>query len=421
VFESGGAAYHRIAGTNGAHLRAVVPFQPTGSGRQPQQSTQPIPKIEGRCGVRDPPLKAQSHLRRSQSDIAPITRECGSLMRGKKALLGDVWGGLGLATATLKLASLASRQLVILAYHRVLDIGDEDSYPGDPELVSASVQDFEAQMRFVRDHMTPLTLAAVLEALDRGRSLPARSVVVTFDDGHADNYTNAFPILKSLGVPATIFLSTAYIDAVRTPFWFERIAELLFFAPNGSLTLGEYAQTMTLGDIDSRRQATYLLLRQLKRDPNPRRLALLGELEKRLGPCVPADHAGRHAAMTWDQVREMSDAGIEFGSHTVSHPILARLEEAQIVEELSTSRECIRAHTGQAVDAVAYPVGKADAYDDRVLRAARACGYRIGLSYESGVNRHLGADLFELRRLAVERYVSLGNFKAMLSLPRVFA
>lgn len=342
-------------------------------------------------------------------------------MRGKKALLGGVWGGLGLATATLKLAALASRQLVILAYHRVLDIGDEDSYPGDPELVSASVQNFEAQMRFVRDHMTPLSLAAVLNALDQRHSLPARSVVVTFDDGHADNYTNAFPILKSLGVPATIFLSTAYIDAVRTPFWFERIAELLYFAPRGTLALDGYARTMSLDDIVSRRQETGLLLRHVKREPNPRRLALLAELEARLGPSVPAAHAARRVAMTWDEVREMADAGIEFGSHTVSHPILSRLEEAEIVAELTVSRECIRARTGQAVEAVAYPVGKADAYDDRVIRAARACGYRVGLSYESGVNRRLGTDLFELRRLAVERYVSLGNFKAMLSLPRVFA
>ncbi len=342
-------------------------------------------------------------------------------MRGKKALLGDIWGRAGFAAVALKLLPGGSRRLVILAYHRVLDIGDEDAYPGDPELVSASVADFERQMRFVRDHLTPLSLADALGALDSGDPLPPRSLVVTFDDGHADNYTNAFPVLKSVGVPATIFLSTAYIDAAQTPFWFERIAELFFFAPNGTVTLDELGSTARLGTIASRRHETNQLLRRLKREPNARRLAVLAVLEQLLAQHVPAGHATRRIAMTWDEVREMADAGIEFGSHTVSHPILSRLDEADILQELSVSRDRIRARTGQSVDSVAYPTGKADAYDDRAIRAAKACGYRIGVSYETGINRRFDANLFELRRLAVERYVSFGHFKAMLSVPEVFA
>lgn len=342
-------------------------------------------------------------------------------MRGKKALLGDVWGSAGFAAATLKLMPRGSRRLVVLAYHRVLDIGNEDAYPGDPELVSASVADFERHMRFVRDHMTPLSLVDVLAALDSGKPLPPRSLVVTFDDGHADNYTNAFPVLKSVGVPATIFLSTQYIDAPQTPFWFDRVAELFFFAPNGSVTLSALDQACTFGDIASRRHETDQILRRLKREPNPRRLAVLAELEQLFARHVPVDKAARRRAMTWEEVREMADSGIEFGSHTVTHPILSRLDDAEILRELSVSRGRIRACTGQSVDAVAYPVGKVDAYDERAIRAAKACGYRVGLAYETGINPQLGANLFELRRLAVERNVSFGNFKAMLSLPEVFA
>ncbi|MFZ2650125.1 MAG: polysaccharide deacetylase family protein [Burkholderiaceae bacterium] len=302
-----------------------------------------------------------------------------------------------------------------------MDIRDEDTYPGDPELVSASLADFEKQMRFVRDHFTPLSLAEVLAALDNGKPLPRRSLVVTFDDGHADNYTHAFPVLKSLGVPATIFLSTAYIDAPQTPFWFDRVAELFFFAPGGTLILQTLDHTVTLGSVASRRHETDHLLRRLKLEPNTRRLATLAELEDLLAPHVPAGNATRRSAMSWDEVREMADAGIEFGSHTVTHPILSRLDEADILRELSVSRERIRACTGQRVETLAYPIGKIGAYDERTIGAAKACGYRLGLSYETGINRHLGTELFELRRLAVERYVSFGHFKAMLSLPEVFA
>lgn len=342
-------------------------------------------------------------------------------MRGKKALLGEMWSASGLAPAALKLVPRGPRRLVVLAYHRVLDVPDEDAHPGDPELISASTADFERQMRFVRDNFAPISLAGVLDILDRGAALPRRSLVVTFDDGHVDNYTNAFPVLKRLGMPATIFLSTAYIDAPHTRFWFDRVAELFFFAPSGTVALKEIDHVAALGATSSRRQATDRLLRQLKCEPNERRLAVLDELERLLAQHVPAVHPPRRAAMTWDEVREMADGGVEFGSHTVTHPILSRLDDAAILRELSESRDRIRACTGRPIDSVAYPVGKADAYDARTIRAAKACGYRIGLSYETGINAHLDGNLFELRRLAVERYVSYGHFRAMLSLPEVFA
>lgn len=341
-------------------------------------------------------------------------------MVGKKAWLGGVWGNSGLATASLQTGMGANRNLLILAYHRVLDIPDEDAFPGDPELISASTEDFERQMRFVRDHFTPLKFADVLEAMDRSTALPRRSLIVTFDDGHFDNYTHAFPILKSTGVPATIFLSTQYIDRPEMAFWFDRVSQLLYFAPSGAFEIVQIDHRGSLGDVSSRRSETEAVLRKLKHQPNALRLAALQELEQIFASHIPAEVAARRAAMSWNEIREMADAGIEFGSHTVTHPILSKLDEAEIVQELADSRAIIRSHIAQPVDTIAYPVGKVDAYDDRVTRAAKACGYRIGVSYESGNNRARSFDRYALRRLAVERYVSFGYFKSMLSLPRVF-
>jgi peptidoglycan/xylan/chitin deacetylase (PgdA/CDA1 family) len=342
-------------------------------------------------------------------------------VRGKKALLGEALGRSGLATAALKLAPSGPRGLTILAYHRILDIGDEDQFPGDPELVSASVAEFERQMRFVREHFSVLSLGEVLDLMDRRAAFPRRSLVVTFDDGHIDNYTHAFPVLKALGVPATIFLSTAYIDAPHTPFWFDRVAQLLYFAPPGPFELVQLGYAATLGNVAQRRQVTGEILNRLKLEPDTGRLAALVELEDSLSGHVPREASSRRSAMTWEEVREMGTSRIEFGSHTVSHPILSRLDEAAIHRELLASRERIRSCTGQAADSLAYPVGKVGAYDERVIRAAKACGYRIGLSYETGVNPQVQDGPFALRRLAVERYVSWGHFKAMLGWPGVFA
>ncbi|MCP5327354.1 MAG: polysaccharide deacetylase family protein [Sinobacteraceae bacterium] len=340
-------------------------------------------------------------------------------MPGKKQLLAELCSRTGLARALLQLGPGSRNALVVLAYHRVLDIGDEQSFPADPELVSATVADFEWQMRFLRRHFSPITFRQAIDCLERGIALPARSVIVTFDDGHLDNYLHAFPILQSLGMPATIFLSTGYVDT-RLPFWFDQVARLLYRAPPGRLDLSTIEMRIELSDIASRRRATEVILGRLKRIPESDRLSSLRELESRLDRNVVRSEDSEPFALSWSQVLEMSQSGIEFGSHTVSHPILSNLEPAQLARELGDSRRSIELHTGQPADVIAYPIGKRFAYSDSVIAACKAAGYRVGVSYESGINKWPLSSPFELRRLAIERYTDRAMFESLLTLPRIF-
>lgn len=339
---------------------------------------------------------------------------------GKKELLGDMLGRTGLATAWLRSMPATGDRLLVLAYHRVLDLHDEAQFPQDPELISASVGDFRQQMRVVRDHFNPLTFRDVLASLDAGRALPPRSVVVTFDDGHLDNHRNAFPVLKALGVPACIFLTTDYIGSEHM-FWFDRIALLIHAAPRGEWQVGRQSIRLDDESVALRRHVARRILRHLKRVPDGERLRCLGALEAALGRYVPAGMAPARSAVDWDEVREMAEAGIEFGSHTLSHPVLTQLDDSALERELGQSRQAISAQLGGPVDTVAYPVGKAGAFDERVMAMSRRCGYRLGISYETGVN-HLGSlDRFAVRRLAVERYTSVPFFKSLLAFPALLA
>jgi peptidoglycan/xylan/chitin deacetylase (PgdA/CDA1 family) len=341
-------------------------------------------------------------------------------MKGKKALLGAAIGRSGLASARLRLAAPARDQLLILAYHRVLDIGEEARFAQDPELVSASVEDFERQMGFVRKHFNVLRLADVADCLERNRPLPPRSLVVTFDDGHLDNYTHAFPVLRGLGMPACIFLSTDYIGSTRM-FWFDRVAQLLYHAPAGQWRFADVPIVLPAHDVPARRAAAGALLRRLKQVPDAQRLDCVAALEETFGAFVPAAGAPSRSALNWEEVRKMAAAGIEFGSHTCSHPILTRLDERGLTRELEESRRVIGDRLGSPVDIIAYPVGKAGAYDERVIAASRRCGYRLGISYETGINRVGQLQPFALRRLAVERYTRLPFFKGMLAFPGLLA
>lgn len=341
-------------------------------------------------------------------------------MKGKKAALGEALGLTGLAAMRLRAMAPPRDQLLVLAYHRVLDIGQENAFTQDPELVSASVADFERQMQFVREYFTVLPLSRVLDCIYHGTALPRRSLVITFDDGHLDNYTNAFPVLRRLGLPATIFLSTDYIGS-QDMFWFDRVAQLLYFAPQGHWRFaGVDFHLPPPGNVDARRQAAGTLLHRLKQMPNGQRLSCLQDLENALAGSVPASCQPPRSALNWSEVREMAAANIEFGSHTCSHPILSRLEDDELKHELQHSRQVIAAESCPT-DIIAYPVGKAGAFDARVIDVSRRLGYRLGVSYETGLNRLSRLQPFALRRLAVERYTSMPFFKAMLAFPALLA
>jgi len=312
----------------------------------------------------------------------------------------------------------ASRVLPIIAYHRIFDIGNEDEFPYDPELVSASVADFTWQMETLRRHCRPLHLGEALQHLDENRPLPPRAVVVTFDDGHRDNYTNAFPVLRALGVPATVFLSTGYMDREET-FWFDEVAFLIFRTARHELELRTLGLHLALGSVAQRRRAMEDVLARMKAVPNTERLAALQELAAESGVAGSAIDA-RSRPLTWRQVREMQDGGIEFGSHTVSHPVLTRMTDEDLHYELNVSKQVLEQQLGRSVDLLAYPIGKADAFDGRVVNIARKCGYRLALTYISGANSWPPSDNFRLQRIAVERYTTRARFSGMLAFPRLF-
>ncbi len=162
-------------------------------------------------------------------------------MKGKRDIAARALcraGAIGLAS---RVRARPTRSVTILAYHRVLDVPVEDDFPFDIELVSATVRDFAAQMAYVREHYRPATFETVIAHLDRGEQPPRGTVIVTFDDGFADNYENAFPVLRSLGMPATIFLATGYLDRGDT-YWYERLAHAVMRMTGSSGSISRMAR-----------------------------------------------------------------------------------------------------------------------------------------------------------------------------------
>jgi len=338
----------------------------------------------------------------------------------KKKLLASALCHSGLMGLMSGLLPRLRGVLRILAYHRVLDIEDEDKYPFDPELISASTSEFRWQMAYLKAHFSPISFAAFLEMLDRGEPVPSNAVIVTFDDGFEDNYTNAYPILRDMDMPATIFLSTGYIGSADT-YWFDTVVNCIYRLGTGQLRLPMLNLERSIGDsVASRRQLAEDVLGAMKVVPEKTRIAALDDLLGQHPDIRELKDNPLSRPMNWEQVQEMSGNGIEFGSHTVSHPILSRVGAEQLEFELHESRKTIEEKTAQSADVIAYPVGGSMEYSDAVISVARNAGYRMGASYISGVNRLDALHHYGLRRIHVERYTSREEFQAALLLPKVF-
>lgn len=339
----------------------------------------------------------------------------------KRQIFAALLEQTGLGTALGSLQAALTRQVLLLGYHRVLDVPDEARFPFDPELVSASVAQFRRQMQMLSDRYSPITCETLIQYLDGKGSLPKRPVIVTFDDGFADNYEHAFPVLKEIGMPATIFVSTDYIGTDKV-FWFDRVVQVLLKCSQSELVFDSLGgMHLYLGQtVESRRSAAERLLIILKAAPDAKRLQAVEELEQRVEPETLTSARELSRILNWEQIIEMSQSGIEFGSHSRSHPVLARLDQAGLKNELRGSREIIEAKIGKPVQVLSYPVGGFNDISEVVTREVRAAGYRLGVSYIPGTNYLRSFDRFRMRRQHIERYLTQSYVKSMLNLPGLF-
>lgn len=334
----------------------------------------------------------------------------------KKDLLARILSGCKLVPIISALRSSMYNELRILAYHRIGDF-DKDSYPFDIELISATQAEFDWQMGHIKKYYNPISFSLLASSFETGTALPKRPVIVTFDDGFEDNYSIAFPVLKKHGIPATIFLATDYIGT-KEIFWFDWVVYVLRNIINpGSLELPGLSSAMK---PETTQESISRVLKHLKKISNQERLVALSKMRDLVQKEPVYIDNSKSKPMNWNQAREMSQNGIEFGSHTASHPILSRLTDDELTRELIASRDAIQGAIHKPCDVIAYPVGGHEEYDSRTAIEAKKAGYKFGATYVSGTNPTGKLLPFELKRLHVERYTGRERFSAMLALPTVF-
>jgi len=287
----------------------------------------------------------------------------------------------------------------ILAYHRVLPGSEVDRVLVQPGMYVES-RVFELQMRFLRAAFEVVSLGRLFELWSGGGLDPLRRYcVVTFDDGWRDNYLYAFPILQGLRLPATIFLPTDRIGTAGG-FWPDGLAyllkrggvEMLRLALNGSGDREPRLPTSGEGRVDR-------VIRKWKALPEEAINARLDEMSRDSGIALPRERV----LMSWDEVGEMSRAGITFGSHSRTHRILTHLRSAEREDEIAGSLSTLRARDANHVPVFCYPNGN---HDGEVRRSVEAAGYIGAVTTDAGWVTGIPRDRFALPRIGLHHDIS---------------
>lgn len=236
-------------------------------------------------------------------------------------------------------------RLNILIYHRVLPQPD----PLRPEEIDATC--FDWQIGTLASYFNVISLPDAVLALERG-VLPPRAVCVTFDDGYADNCEVALPILKRWGVPAAFFVSSGFLSGGCM--WNDAIVEAVRQAAGPLFDLRHCGLgSFAIADGEDRRSTARHLVLKL-------RYLEAGEREERVRAIIDTAKATvpKFVMMGPQQVRELHNAGMEVGGHTVNHAILSRVANDIARVEIAENKEHLEGIIGSPVRLFAYPNGR---------------------------------------------------------------
>jgi peptidoglycan/xylan/chitin deacetylase (PgdA/CDA1 family) len=306
--------------------------------------------------------------------------------------------------------------LRILAYHRILDDRPE-TFPFDEGVISANSETFYQQMKFVSRHFDVISFADLYQCEKAGRLWPERALIITFDDGYRDNYTNAYPILKAFHLPATIFLATDHIGQTKL-FWWDAIAYCVKQTRLSAKDFPEVSdQPLELATALGKAKAIQRILEWIKRVPDEVCRTFAERLPDELEVEIPCPVSQR-MHLSWEEVKEMADNRIEFGSHTVTHPILANVCEEQLQKELCESKKTLEQRLNKEVLTLAYPAGRRAKFTRTVQQSAANYGYQYAVAYDEGIVFQERFDRYAMPRIHVETEFSERFFRASLMFPK---
>ncbi len=282
--------------------------------------------------------------------------------------------------------------LTILLYHGVAPKADYGIYNYRGKFIPPEV--FSWELDYLKKHYTVLDLDEAIKKLQTN-SLPSYSAVITFDDGYRNFYEYAFPLLKQHGLTATFFIPTDFI-LKKIPLWTDRLEYLAF-----------------KNDAEIRQK--------LKSIPDEEKNSELEKLEQTSNRKFSDFETDRYvyAPLSIEQIKEMQGAGMKFGVHTASHPILSKVKKENLSREITTPKNLLEQNIGSISKSFCYPNGQPNDFNGDVLGEIKKSGFTSALTTIEGTNTP-NINPYFLKRIVMDGISDESTFAFAVSGLRVF-
>ena len=303
-----------------------------------------------------------------------------------------------------KVSSWKNRNMLTILFYHGFSHRANNKEGKNSNAKHLNIEEFEKHLKLFKKYCTPISLKeAVLN-----EKLPANPIVLTFDDGYKNNYSYAFPLLKKYRVPATIFITTGFID--QTNFlWTDRLEFIIdnTHCKSRNFQCEDDNLILELCTDNEKMQTIRSIKKYLKALPESKKLSFLDRLQQFLEIEYNWDKIpSLLMPLTWDEIREMKESGlISIGSHTVTHPILSKCSCEQQRKELMLSQKRIVEELNQDCNLFAYPNGKFADYNQDTIRLLKELDYLGAVTTVDGYIDISNRDSLQLDRFGYEKTV----------------
>ena len=303
----------------------------------------------------------------------------------------------------------------ILCYHRINERETEGSKL-DRGVIDANPSSFDKQIQFITANFKTGTTEKLASILNQDTT--KNYVAITFDDGYEDNYINAYPILKKYNCPATIFLVTEFISKKKM-LWWDIVTYCIkkIFSNSISYVNIDISNTKFTfrkdEDIDG---VCSQIINRFKLLTNNDKLSEIDKIIKKAG----IDHKilrDASPSLAWSQINEMNSDLVSYGAHTMTHPILNKMDYLEFVNEICISKQQIEYQLNKPINLFAYPNGS---YDTIITDVVKSAGFKASFDYnDEACSCKKDIDIFKIPRISIDYDMSFEYFKTIFAFPSI--
>lgn len=267
------------------------------------------------------------------------------------------------------------------------------------EITTPLLREYFAYLR--KSGYRVISLTDYVRTLER-RERTRKTVIFTVDDGYRDFYLHAYPVFREFGYPATIFLTSDFIEG-KLFFWWNHLEHIFRQTSHREADLSDLKLgVLNLDGPQARGKALGKVVVHCKLIPNAEKLALIAELGRRLEVGAEGQPAGPWEPLKWDEILEMQRNRIEFYPHTKTHPVLTRISRDEKRVELGEPKRLLEEKLKVPMDIFCYPNGGRADFDEETIACLKEAGYRAAVTGLTGYDdTRADNDMFRLRRFGL--------------------